>query len=88
MMAPAVGGPASVANEQRVSTMPNRTPIFCGSFVRLAKDGTNVPWLAPIASPKQALKMYMLVREVTPTQANNIVPTKVVAMMNTLIGPQ
>lgn len=87
-MAPAVGGPASVAKEQSVSTMPNRIPIFWGSFVRLAKEGTNMPWLVPIATPKQALKTYMLVRVEMPTQANSMIPTKAVAIMKTLIGPQ
>lgn len=88
MIAPAVGAPANVAKEQSVSTMPNRTPIFRVSFVRLVREETNVPWLALIASPKKALNMYMSVRVVTPVQPNTTALTDIVATMKTLMGPK
>lgn len=86
-MAPAVGGPASVAKAQIVPTIPNRMPIFRGSLVKLARAPTNMPWVPPLTNPKKALKMYMPVLSRTPIQPKTVALSMKLATMYTLIGP-
>lgn len=51
IMAPAIGGPMSVAKLHTENTMPMRTPVLRGSAVRLASPAGNSDWMPPAASP-------------------------------------
>lgn len=88
IIAPAIGGPASVATPDNVATMPNRTPIFRGSAVRLANAPKTMPCAAPLAMPRKTLKTYMPTIVLTPTQAKSMHARTNSATTNVLIGPR
>lgn len=88
MIAPAMGGPASVATPDKVATMPKRTPIFRRSAVRLANAPKTIPCAAPLAMPKKTLKTYIPALFVTPTQAKSMHARTNSARINVLIGPR
>src|SRR3569833_481452 len=51
MMAPAIGGPVSVAKLTMVKIMPMRTPVFLRSVVRLVRPAGNKDCIPPPAVP-------------------------------------
>ena len=58
MMAPAIGGPVSVAKLTIVKTMPIRVPDLRRSVVRLLRPAGKSDWIPPAAMPKNTAHAY------------------------------